>query len=212
MALPAGSSGIVSPKHNNNVQFTYNLVYSAYRLDVVTQSKEGLEVRHSFLRTHSTKKETKATPHWPYYTLTKLWSHIWCKHWYSEQRYTNPAITLSLSRHDTWSITNLDDKTIRVSRGSKSSLWGVRRALQTQHNGLMTKSKPQVSLSIDSLRFFLAHTMTYVAQQHPFFPARQVFVCCSGFFSFYLHEVFQLSATRSDSPIVGASDIGQVSA
>ena len=76
----------------------------------------------------------------------------------------------------------------------------------------MTKSKPQVSLSIDSLRFFLAHTMTYVAQQHPFFPARQVFFCMLQRFVFYLHEVFQLSAKHSDSPIVGASDIGQVSA
>jgi len=114
--------------------------------------------------------ETKATPHWPYYTLTKLWSYDWCKHIYSEQRYKYPAITFSLSEHDTWSITNfLNNKTIRVSCGSKSSLWWFRRALQTQYKGLMTQSKPQVSLSIDSLRFFLSHTMMYVTQQHPFF-------------------------------------------
>ena len=138
-------------------------------------------------------KETEATPHWPYYTLTKLRSHIWCKHYYSKQRYTYPAITFSLSRHDTWSITNLDDKTIRVSCGSKSSLWGLRRALHTQHKGLKTKSKPRVSLSIQSLCFFQAHTMMYVVPQHPFFPASQVFCMLQQFF-FHPHEVFQFSA------------------
>jgi hypothetical protein len=77
----------------------------------------------------------------------------------------------------------------------------------------MTKSKPQVSLSIDSLRFFLAHTMMYVAQTASIFPCTTGFLYAAAVFFFYLHEVFQFSAkSHSDSLIVGASDIGQVSA
>ena len=85
------------------------------------------------------------------------------------------------------------NKTIRVSLESKSSLWWLRRALQTQHKGLMTQSKPQVSLSIDSLRFFLLHTMMNVTQQHPFFPAHQVLGCWHRLVKkmfFFLQEVF----------------------
>ena len=99
-----------------------------------------------------------------------------------------------------------------VSRGSKSSLWELRWALHTKNKGLKTKSQPRVSLSIQSLRFFQAHIMMYVAPQHPFFPASQVFCMLQQFDFFHLHEVFQFSAKHTDATIMGASDIGQVSA
>ena len=153
----------------------------------------------------------KATPHRPYYTLKKLRSHGWCKHCRVNKGIHTPQhnsvclnMILGLSQTSY-------DKIISVSCGSKSSLWGLRRAFQTQHKGLMTQSKPRVSLH-KKLTFFWAHTMTYVVQQHLFFPASQVFCMLQWFVFLTSMRFFNFLHKHSDSPIVGASDIGQVSA
>jgi hypothetical protein len=162
--------------------------------------------------THTILNGDKATPHRPYYTLKKLWSHGWCKHcWVNKGIHTPQHNSVCLNMILGLSQTSYN-KTIRVSCRSKSSLWGLRRALHTQHKGLKTKSKPWVSLSIQSWRFFRAHTMTYVAPQHPFFPASQVFCMLQQFVFFTSMRFFNFPQKHTDAPIVGVSDIGQVSA
>jgi len=78
----------------------------------------------------------------------------------------------------------------------------------------MTQSRPQVSLSIDSLHVFLSHTMMYVTQQHSFAPDNRFLAVDTTLTQncFFPRRWVQFSTNHSDSPIVGARDIGQIHA
>ena len=106
------------------------------------------------------------------------------------------------------------DKTIRVSCGNKSISWWLRRT----HNQ-MAKVNPIRSCKPSSLplhkhlRFNITNTSMYVTHV----TACSFYLCAKVFLQdwletdFFPHRGFYFSASHTDSPIVGASDMSQVS-
>ena len=83
----------------------------------------------------------------------------------------------------------LYDQTIRVSWGNKSSLWWLRRALQTQHKCLMTEVKTSsLPLHIELTLLCVAyHDVGHTAAS---FPAHPVFGCYHWLNSFFSSNRF----------------------
>ena len=157
----------------------------------MTQSGEGYEVRHSFSLTYNTKWRQ-----WQHHTdrtkLSQSYSHMVGASTDEETKVYIPRNKIQSG----WIYFLVYHKlnTIRQSgfHAEVSHLWED-LGEHFKHNTKVLWQSQTSSLPLHRKLTLLAHTMTYVAQQYPFFPWKSGFLYAAVVCFFYLHEVFQFS-------------------
>ena len=107
----------------------------------------------------------------------------------------------------------LYDKTIRISRGSKSKKPDLGEYSNLLAKLTITSLPLHKNLHLTILHIIIMQVNTKSPRLAIFILSQKVFFCKPGSYSeFFSSPRFYFSTSHSNSPIVGASDIGQESA